>query len=202
MHEQIELTDFFLIAEAVLERPAEQVVRETNIASVESALAAPFASFGGEVFYPDPVERAAIVCSRIIRNHPLIDGNKRVGYECMREMLDRSGVEWPRPSKDAEVIASTVEHLCGPRVERRRLRSLGPPARVCGTSSRVARAGWGRVTGVDATPPRYRSELYHDRALAEGFESELREFRDRKLGHWWVVNVRRPGDREPAFVDE
>ena len=77
----------------------------------ESALAAPFASFGGNLFYSHPVQRAGICCSRIIRNRPLPDGNKRVGYECMREMLDRSDIAWPRPSEDAEEIALTIEGL-------------------------------------------------------------------------------------------
>jgi death-on-curing protein len=81
------------------------------LSSAESALVAPFASFGGVDFYPDPVQQAAICCSRIIRNHPFPDGNKRVGYECMREMLERGGYPWPRPSEDAVEIAETVEAL-------------------------------------------------------------------------------------------
>ncbi len=81
------------------------------IASAESALAAPFATFGGVDFYPDPAERAAICCSRIIRNHPFPDGNKRVGYECMREMLDRDRIPWPRPSEDVDEISETIKAL-------------------------------------------------------------------------------------------
>jgi len=108
---RLELADFLLIAEAVLGKPAEELAYFTRIPELESALAAPFATFGGIEFYDDPVERAAICCSRIIRNHPLPDGNKRLGYECMREMLERSGVPWPRPSEDAESIAATVEDL-------------------------------------------------------------------------------------------
>jgi death-on-curing protein len=108
---RLELADFLLIAEAVLGKPAEEIVYFTRIPELESALAAPFASFGGIDFYDDPVERAAICCSRIIRNHPLPDGNKRLGFECMREMLERAGVPWPRPSEDAESIAATIEGL-------------------------------------------------------------------------------------------
>jgi death-on-curing protein len=95
----------------VLGSSAEQLVRVVRVPEVESALAAPFASFDGINFYGDPAERAAICCSRIIRNHPLPDGNKRLGYECMREMLERSGIPWPRPSKDVDEIASTIEGL-------------------------------------------------------------------------------------------
>lgn len=111
MEERIGLGDLLVIAEAVLGTPAEQLARMILIPSAESALAAPFATFGGVDFYPDPAEQAAICCSRIIRNHPFPDGNKRVGYECMREMLERAGLPWPRPSEDAVEIAETVEAL-------------------------------------------------------------------------------------------
>jgi death on curing protein len=79
------------------------------IGSAESALAAPYANAYGIDFYPDPAERAAICCSRILRNHPFPDGNKRVAYECMREMLERDGLPWSRPSEDAEEIADVIE---------------------------------------------------------------------------------------------
>jgi death-on-curing protein len=103
--------DFLLIAEGALSTPAEELARTVLIASAESALAAPFATFGGVDFYPDPAERAAICCSRIIRNHPFPDGNKRVGYECMREMLDRDRIPWPRPSEDVDEISETIKAL-------------------------------------------------------------------------------------------
>jgi len=111
MEERLQLGDLLLIGEAVLGTEAELLARMVLIPSAESALAAPFASFGGVDFYPDPVERAAICCSRVIRNHPFPDGNKRVGYECMREMLERDGFPWPRPSEDAIEIAETIEAL-------------------------------------------------------------------------------------------
>lgn len=113
MKTRLDLITMLLIAEAVLEVPAEQLARIVLVPSAESALAAPFATFGDVDFYPDPVERAAICCSRILRNHPFPDGNKRVGYECMREMLERGGIPWPRPSEDAEEIATMVERLAG-----------------------------------------------------------------------------------------
>jgi len=108
-----------LIAEAVLGAPAERLARTILVSSAESALAAPFASFGGIDFYEDPVEQAAICCSRIIRNHPFPDGNKRVGYECMREMLERDGTPWPRASEDVDEIAGTIEALAAREISER-----------------------------------------------------------------------------------
>jgi death on curing protein len=111
MQQHLELAELLLVAEAVLGAPAERLARMVLVSSAESALAAPFASFDGIDFYEDPAERAAICCSRIIRNHPFPDGNKRVGYECMREMLERDGLPWPRPSEDVDEIAGTIEAL-------------------------------------------------------------------------------------------
>jgi death-on-curing protein len=116
MSHRLTLADFLTIAEAVLGVRAEDLARTVLVPSAESALAAPFATFGDVDFYPDSVERAAICCSRILRNHPFPDGNKRVGYECMREMLERDGIPWPRPSEDAEEIATMVERLAGREV--------------------------------------------------------------------------------------
>lgn len=111
MEKPLSMADLLLIGEAILGAPAENLARVIQLPGAESALAAPFASFGGVDFYPDPVEQAAICCSRIIRNHPFPDGNKRVGYECMREMLERDGLPWPRPSEDVNEIAGTIEAL-------------------------------------------------------------------------------------------
>lgn len=116
MSHRLELAELLLIAEAVLGVPAEELARTARIAAAEAALAAPFASLDGLGFYNDPVERAAICCSRIVRSNPLPDGNKRVGYECMRQMLERSGVAWPPPRADAEEIAQKIEGLATRRI--------------------------------------------------------------------------------------
>ena len=110
INEELDIADFLLIAEAILEVDAKDLAQMIQIPQAESALTAPFASFGGIVFYENPVERAGIVCSRIVRNHPLPDGNKRVAYECMIEMLFRAGIEW-KPAAVAEDDAQMVEGL-------------------------------------------------------------------------------------------
>jgi death-on-curing protein len=83
----IELATFLLAAEQVLGIDAERLARVTKIAAAESALAAPFASFGGHDFYEHPLKRAAVLGSRLMRNHPLPDGNKRVALVLMRMYL-------------------------------------------------------------------------------------------------------------------
>ena len=54
---------------------------------LESALARPYASFGGEDLYPDPISKAAAIGESVIKNHPFVDGNKRTGYMLIRLML-------------------------------------------------------------------------------------------------------------------
>ncbi len=51
-----------------------------DMGNLESALARPFQTFGGEHLYPSIFEKAAAIGQSIIINHPFIDGNKRTGY--------------------------------------------------------------------------------------------------------------------------
>jgi death on curing protein len=46
-------------------------------ALLESAMAAPQASYGGEPLISDPIEIAAAYLFYLCRNHPFVDGNKR-----------------------------------------------------------------------------------------------------------------------------
>lgn len=103
MHpEQISYGDFIAIAER-LGFDGRSLNRMPRTMGAASALAAPFAAYEGNLFYSDPAERAAIVCSRLVRNHPLPDGNKRTGYLCMLVQIDRAGLRWNPPSVDERV---------------------------------------------------------------------------------------------------
>ena len=54
---------------------------------LDSAIAAPYASFGGEEFFPTIEEKAARLAIGLITNHPMIDGNKRIGAHAMIILL-------------------------------------------------------------------------------------------------------------------
>ena len=99
-----------MVAERVLEIDAERLMRVTKIPLVESALAAPYASFGGHDFYEHPLQRAAILASRIMRNHPLPDGNKRVALILMVLYLEEHG--YPLSAAPQE-IDQTFRSLAG-----------------------------------------------------------------------------------------
>jgi death on curing protein len=86
-----EIGDLLLVAERLLGIDAERLKRVANIPSAESALAAPFAGVADQMFYEHPVQRAAILASRIMRNHPLPDGNKRAALYLMDLYLEENG---------------------------------------------------------------------------------------------------------------
>ncbi len=105
----MDIADYLLIAEEVLDQPAEQLKHSTNIGLAESALHAPFAGWGPDDLYPAVTDKAAILCSRLVRNHPLVDGNKRVAYEAMQEFLFRNGYQWVPPADDE--VVDTIQSL-------------------------------------------------------------------------------------------
>jgi death-on-curing protein len=108
----VAIEQFLLAAEAVLGIDAERLKTVTKIGSAESALAAPFASYGGHDFYEHPVKRAAVLASRIVRNHPLPDGNKRVALLLLDLYLEENG--WRLTCTQPE-IAQAIEALAGRR---------------------------------------------------------------------------------------
>lgn len=64
-----------------------------NQGALESALAQPRMSFGGEDLYPTIVEKASALGFSMIKNHPFVDGNKRIGHAAMEVFLVLNGFE-------------------------------------------------------------------------------------------------------------
>lgn len=60
-------------------------------ALLESAVAAPQATFGGEPVMRDLVEIAAAYLFYLCRNHPFVDGNKRTALAACLVFLSRNG---------------------------------------------------------------------------------------------------------------
>jgi death-on-curing protein len=90
---------FHLTLEVVREIHAEAIarfggadgVRETAL--LESAVAAPQASFAGQSPYKDLAEVAAAYLFYLCRNHPFIDGNKRTALGACIVFLRLNGIE-------------------------------------------------------------------------------------------------------------
>jgi death-on-curing protein len=110
--ERLSIEDLLIIGEAVLEIPAERLARAARLGAAASALAAPFAAADGHRDpYPALADKAAVLCSRLVRNHPLPDGNKRVALLAMLELVARNGGRWTAPPGGQDEIAATIEDL-------------------------------------------------------------------------------------------
>ncbi len=103
------LEDYLDIAGVVLGADTEQLLRLPRLDHADSAINAPFASFGGTEAYPDLVDQAAVLITHLARNHPLPDGNKRAALLLMARFLHANGRAW-RP-EDVEADAGTVERI-------------------------------------------------------------------------------------------
>ncbi|MDO5020387.1 MAG: type II toxin-antitoxin system death-on-curing family toxin [Lachnospiraceae bacterium] len=73
-------------------------VRDYNL--LDSALENPFQSFGGEELYPTLQAKAARLGYGLIKNHCMIDGNKRIGTHAMLVFLAINGIELDYTQKE------------------------------------------------------------------------------------------------------
>jgi len=90
---------FFLTVALVREMHAEAIAGfggadgPRDEALLESAVAAPQATFGGESVYASLEEVAAAYLFYLCRNHPFVDGNKRVALGSCLLFLRLNGLE-------------------------------------------------------------------------------------------------------------
>lgn len=99
--EYLDLAEYVAIAAEVTDLEVKTIVALPNLSLAESALHAPAAGFGEREFYPDFVEKAAVLLVRLIANHPLPDGNKRAAWVSLRLFVEINGWRWePMPSVD------------------------------------------------------------------------------------------------------
>jgi death-on-curing protein len=122
---------YHLTVENVLEVHAEAIshfggatgIRE--MALLESAVAAPQASFGGEPVYNDLIEVAAAYLFFICRNHPFVDGNKRAALGACIVFLRLNGIE---PQSDGQPWEDLTLEVAASSLDRdqatKRLRAL------------------------------------------------------------------------------
>ncbi len=89
----------FLGFDEILEIPRDQIERYggrpgiRDSALLRSAIAMPSAGAAGEYLHTDLMEMAAAYMFYIVKNHPFIDGNKRVGAVAALVFLDLNAVE-------------------------------------------------------------------------------------------------------------
>jgi death-on-curing protein len=76
--------------------------------ALESAVAQPEMSFGGEYLYQTVAEKTAALGHSLIQNHPFVDGNKRVGHAAMEVFLVLNGYEIGATVDEQEQIILAV----------------------------------------------------------------------------------------------
>ena len=70
----ITLAEYLILTELATGFAAEELITTGKLDLADSALHAPQAGHGDQDFYPDIYDKAAVLCWRLARNHPLPDG--------------------------------------------------------------------------------------------------------------------------------
>ena len=84
------------------------VVGILNMDTLESALAQPRMTFGGEELYTTIVEKTSALGYSLIQGHPFVDGNKRTGHAVMETFLVLNGYEIDASVDEQEKIILQV----------------------------------------------------------------------------------------------
>lgn len=79
-----------------------------DIALIDSAVAAPKASYGGEYLHQDLAAMTAALMYTLISNHGFVDGNKRVGTLAALVFRDVNGAAKFPPAGELEEAAMSV----------------------------------------------------------------------------------------------
>jgi death-on-curing protein len=87
-------------SELIAESGGLDGVRDANM--LDASLNSPFHTFGGQYLYPTIQSMAAHLAFSLIKNHPFLDGNKRIGMLSMLVFLDINGL--PVTCTDDELI--------------------------------------------------------------------------------------------------
>ena len=65
-------------------------IRDENL--LDAAISAPFQTFGGQDLFPTLTEKAARLGFGLIKNHPFLDGNKRIAATLFLWFLNNNGI--------------------------------------------------------------------------------------------------------------
>jgi death on curing protein len=126
--EYLDLDDMLSLARTLLGDPPP--IRDVGL--LGSAVARPQTSVFGEDAYPDVHSKAAALLQSIVNNHPLVDGNKRLGWLATAVFLELNGVSastatndqvfdfviWVASSNpELQAIVDRLRLIVGPEVE-------------------------------------------------------------------------------------
>lgn len=110
------LTPKFLSISQVIDIHQDQInsfggtvgVRDEGL--LDSALAQPQATFGGELLHTTIYEQAAAYLFHLAMNHPFIDGNKRTAFAVMDSFINLNGYTLNLSAEEAyQLVIGVVE---------------------------------------------------------------------------------------------
>lgn len=79
-----------------------------DLGLLDSAAHRPRSSLFGRDAYPSASEKAAVLLESLVRNHPLVDGNKRSGWLAVVVFLGLNGLELDAPEDEAYDLVISV----------------------------------------------------------------------------------------------
>ena len=82
-----------------------------DIGLIESAVNAPFQTFGGQNLYPSIFDKAARLFYALVKNHGFVDGNKRVAAHALIVFLRVNGFDLR--ASDDELFQVTMDTAAG-----------------------------------------------------------------------------------------
>ena len=104
MTEYLDLDDLLAAAQAAVGGPPE--IRDIGL--LEAAAARPQVTVFGADAYPDLDTKAAALLHSIVTSHPLVDGNKRLGWVATRLFDLLNDVDLRPPADDAYDLVVAV----------------------------------------------------------------------------------------------
>lgn len=105
----LEVDDLVGLAVALLGNPPP--LRDLGL--LGAAAARPRATAFGEDAYPDLWHKAAALLHSIVKNHPLVDGNKRLGWVACAVFLDLNGID-PTAASNEDVYDLVINVAAEP----------------------------------------------------------------------------------------
>ncbi len=108
MTRYLTLAEYLWLAEQVTGVPAMDLSKASRIDLADSALHAPQAGFGDDDFYPDIVDKAAVLTCRLAWNHPLPDGNKRAAWASLVLFIDLNDGHWVPDPPDVDAAEEAM----------------------------------------------------------------------------------------------
>ena len=106
MTEYLELDDLLAAADAAVGGPAD--VRDIGL--LQAAVARPQATAFGEEAYATLDAKAAALLQSLVSGHPLVDGNKRLGWIAMRLFYRMNGADVrPAPDEAYRLVISIAD---------------------------------------------------------------------------------------------